>query len=66
MRGAEKVARSRHLVPRRDTEAVTEVLADGRRIAVLDRGRVSAEIHRAVAERKFRRQLDVSGPEEEK
>jgi hypothetical protein len=52
----------RPLELRRGTKAVTEVLADGRRIAVLDQGRVSGEIRRAVGERKYRWQLDVSGP----
>jgi len=52
----------RPLELKRGTRAVTEVLADGRRIAVLDDGRVSGEIRRAVGERTYRWQLDVSGP----
>jgi hypothetical protein len=62
MSAAEKARPVRQLELRRGTEAVTEVLADGSRIAVLDQGRVSGEIRRAVGERKYRWQLDVSGP----
>lgn len=52
----------RPLELRQGVKAVTELLADGRRVAVLDEGRVSTEIRRSVGERRFRWQLDVSGP----
>ena len=52
----------RPLELRRGTEAVTELLAEGRRLAVLDDGRVSGEIRRGVSEGRYRWQLDVAGP----
>jgi hypothetical protein len=52
----------RRLELRRGTKAVTEVLADGRKIAVLDDGLASAEIRRAIDQQRYRWQLDVSGP----
>jgi hypothetical protein len=47
---------------RRGTRAITELLADGRRIGVLDDGRTSDELRRAARAERFRWQLDVSGP----
>jgi hypothetical protein len=47
---------------RQGTKAITELLAEGRRIAVLDNGRTSDEIRRAARAERFRWQLDVSGP----
>ena len=52
----------RALELRRGTKAVVELLADGRRIAVPVDGPASAEIRRAVDQRRYRWQLDVSGP----
>jgi hypothetical protein len=52
----------RPLELRRGTKAVTELLAEGRRIAVLDDGRTSTEIRRAARAARYRWQLDVSGP----
>lgn len=52
----------RALELRQGTKAGTELLAEGRRIAVLDEGRTSREIRRAARAGRYRWQLDVSGP----
>jgi hypothetical protein len=52
----------RPLELRRGTKAITELLAEGRKIGVPDDGRASDEIRRAARAQRFRWQLDVSGP----
>jgi hypothetical protein len=52
----------RQLELRRGAKAVAELVAEGRRTAVLDDGRTNAEIRRAARAGRYRWQLDVSGP----
>ena len=53
----------RPLELRRGTKAVTELFADGRRIAVSRDGRVNSELRRNdVNEQRYRWQAEVSGP----